>query len=538
MLKELRIFNIILIEAAEISFENGLNVITGETGSGKSAIMHALSLITGVRADSTIVRKGMEKGSVEAYFEGPFSEPLKQILDDAGISFDEDGGLIIRREISASGKSRAFINNQFVQIALIKLVGECLVDIVSQHAGRHLLSLEAHRSIIDLYGDLGKEVSTFTDSWERESDLQKKLNELVGSEAQRLREIEANLRELEELQEACLKEGEDEELFAEYSLLVNSEELASKSAALLQVLNGERQSVIQLLNKQKSIFDELVSMDASLTPTFEAFSTASIELQEIAYTLAGYHSRIECNPSLCERLNDRLTLISQLKRKYGSTIPEIHVYQQKLSSRLAELENSDTEIEKIKEELSQLSAINHKLASQLTSKRKQAAKRFESEMVKQLVSLNMPKVEFQVEISSQKRSRLGDDIVEFFFVPNVGEHRIPIRECASGGELSRMLLALHVMLAGKGQIPTLVFDEIDEGIGGTTANLVGDKLCALGINHQVLCITHFPQVAKRAALHLQISKTERKGRTATDIQALDEVSRNHEISRMLGLSAN
>lgn len=535
MLKELRIFNIILIESAEISFENGLNAITGETGSGKSAIMHALSLITGVRADSTIVRKGMEKGSVEAYFEGPFSEVLEQILDDAGISLDEEEGLIIRREISGNGKSRAFINDQLVQIALIKAVGECLVDIVSQHAGRHLLSVEAHRRIIDLYGDLDADVAAFAASWERESRLQKELNALIRGESQRLREIEANLRELEELQEASLKEGEDEEHFAEYSLLVNSEELASKSAALLQVLNGERQSIVQLLNRQKGLFDELVAMDATLTPTHEAFSAASIELQEIAYTLAGYHNRIERNPSRCEKLNDRLSLISLLKRKYGTTIPEIHIYQQKLSERLAELENSDNEIERIKEELVELSAINHTLSLQLTTERKCVAKRFESEMVQQLVSLNMPKVEFHVEVTSQKRSRLGDDLVEFFFVPNVGEHRIPIKECASGGELSRMLLALHVMLAGKGKIPTLVFDEIDEGIGGTTANLVGEKLCALGENHQVLCITHFPQVAKQAALHLQISKAEKNGRTATEVQVLNEASRDQEISRMLGL---
>ena len=175
MLKELRIFNIILIESAEIFFENGLNAITGETGSGKSAIMHALSLITGARADSSIVRKGMEKGSVEAHFEGPFSEALQQILDDAGISLDEEEGLIIRREISGNGKSRAFINDQLVQIALIKLVGECLVDIVSQHAGRHLLSVEAHRQIIDLYGDLDVKVAAFAASWERESRLKKEL---------------------------------------------------------------------------------------------------------------------------------------------------------------------------------------------------------------------------------------------------------------------------------------------------------------------------------------------------------------------------
>lgn len=534
MLKELRIFNIILIEAAEISFESGLNVITGETGSGKSAIMHAFSLITGARADSTLVRKGKDKGAVEAYFEGSMTEPLKQLLEEAGIACEEENGLIIRREIAGSGKSRAFINNQLVQIALLRSVGEHLVDIVSQHASRHLLSLEAHRQIIDLYAALDKEVSAFATSWERESLLQRQLNRLISSEAQRLREIEGCLRELEELQEAALKEGEDEELFAEYTLLVNSEELAGKSAALLQMLNGEKQSVIQLLNRQKGTFDELIALDVTLAPTFEAFTTASIELQEVAYTLAGYHNRIERNPAHCQRLNDRLTLISQLKRKYGSTIAEMQLYQAKLSDRLAELENSDADIERIKEELEVLAATNHRLATQLSVKRREAAGRFECEIVKQLSSLNMPKVEFQVEISSQKRSRWGDDLIEFFFVPNVGEHRIPIRECASGGELSRMLLALHVMLAGRGQIPTLVFDEIDEGVGGKTAGLVGEKLKEIGVNHQVLCITHFPQVAKLAALHLQISKAEKGGRTATEIQTLDEISRHQEISRMLG----
>lgn len=536
MLKELRIFNIILIESAEIFFESGLNVITGETGSGKSAIMHALSLITGARADSTIVRKGMEKGAVEAYFEGPISESVKKILEESGVAFDDESGLIIRREISNCGKSRAFVNDRLVQISFVKAIGESLVEMVSQHAGRYLLSVEAHRRIVDLYGDLVEDVSSFAESWERENVLRNELKALIDGEAKRLREIESNLRELEEIKEANLKDGEEEELFIEYSLSVNSEELASKSGALLQLLNGERQSVIQSLNKQKGIFDELVAMDNGLTPALEAFSAASIELREIAYTLANYHNRIECNPRRSEELNERLSLIAHLKRKYGSTISEIHEYREKLSERLSELEDSDADIERIKEELSLLSVSNHRLAAELTLKRREAAKRFEDEMVDQLRSLNMPKVEFQVEIVPQKRSRSGDDLIEFYFVPNVGEHRIPIKDCASGGELSRMLLALHVMLAGKGQIPTLVFDEIDEGIGGTTANLVGEKLCSLGHERQVLCITHFPQVAKQARAHLQISKNERNGRTATEIRTLDENSKQHELSRMLGLA--
>lgn len=534
MLKELRIFNIILIESAIISFESGLNAITGETGSGKSAIMHAFSLITGVRADSSLVRKGKDKGAIEAYFEGEISEGLKEILENAGIHFEEEQGLIIRREISSNGKSRAFINNQLVQIALLKSVGEILVDIVSQHASRHLLSLDSHRQIIDLYGGLDKQAASFANSWEKELALKRQLEELISNESQRLREIETGVRELEELNEAALKDGEDEELFAEYSLLMNSEELAAKSGNLLQVLQGEKQSIIQQLNRQKSIFDQLISLDESLKPAFDAYTAAVIELEEVAYTLAGYHNRIEYNPEHCQRLNDRLTLISHLKRKYGSTIIQIQQYKENLSKRLIELENSDADIERIKRELEDLSKLNSLLAAELTARRKEAAKKFEAEMVGQLRSLNMPKVEFFVEVSSQRRTRCGDDLIEFYFVPNVGEHRIPIKECASGGELSRMLLALHVLLAGKGQIPTLVFDEIDEGIGGKTAGLVGEKLKELGDNHQVLCITHFPQVAKLADLHIQISKAEKDGRTATEIQILDEISRHNELTRMLG----
>lgn len=534
MLKELRIFNIVLIESAEISFEGGLNVITGETGSGKSAILHALSLIMGARADSSIIRKGKDKGAVEAFFEAAIEGPLQSLLDDAGITYEEDAGLIIRREISSNGKGRAYINQQLVQIAFLKSVGEHLLDIVSQHASRHLLSLDAHRRIVDLFGDLNADVALFAKSWELEIELQKKLKALVDGESKRLRDIEGCLRELEELQEASLKAGEDEEIFAEYSLLMNSEELAAKSTDILRALNGEKNSVLQLLHRHRSGFEALVSLDSTLAPTLEAFSAASFEIEEIVYTLSTYHSRIACDPLRCHELNERLSLISLLKRKYGATIPEVQKYQKRLSEKLSELENGDADIERIKIELKQVSEKNESLAAQLSKKRKTAATAFAEEMEQQLISLNMPKVEFQVEVSSQKRSGFGEDIVEFFLLPNIGERRIPIKDCASGGEISRILLALHVVLAGKEKIPTLIFDEIDEGVGGKTASLLGEKLREISKNHQVFCITHFPQVAKYATLHLQISKSEKNGRTSTEIQILDESSRHHEISRMLG----
>lgn len=534
MLKELRIFNIILIETAEMTFQEGMNVITGETGSGKSAIMHALSYITGARADTGVIRKGCDKGAIEAAFEIDTLSHLKQMLEKAGIEQEPGAELIIRREISSNGKSRAFINNQFVQISLLRSVGEQLINIVSQHANQHLLSIDHHRHIVDLFGDLEQEVAIFSEAWARENSLHRQINELTSSEAQRLREIEVCLRELEELKEAALKEGEDEEIFAEYSLLANSEELAQKTEALVQTMTGDKQSIIQILNRNKTIFEELVRIDPALSDAAKSFYNAQIELQEIAYTLTAYQSRIEYNPTRTRALNDRLSLITSLKRKYGTTIPEIQSYQSNAAEKLKQLENTDARIEELKEELQQLSNKNHQLSTQLTEHRKQTAKKFEKSIVKQLRSLNMPKVEFQVEITPQKRSRTGDDQIEFFLIPNVGEHQIPLKDCASGGELSRMLLALHTVLAGKEQTPTLIFDEIDGNIGGETAVIVGEKLEEIGNKHQVICITHFPQVAKQAVLHLQISKSEKGGRTATRIQTLDPAARQRELARMVG----
>lgn len=534
MLKQLHIRNIILIESSEIPFEAGFNVLSGETGSGKSAIMNALNLISGERADATMVRKGADKGSVEAIFDIAHIPHLIQLLDESGIEHELDAELVIRREISAAGKSRAFINNQAAQLATLRTITHFLFDIVGQHANQRLLNVQTHREILDLFGNLQSEAATFAKSWSEENALRAELEALIRSEAQRLREIDLCQMELEELTSANLKEQEDEELFAEYTRLVNAEELLQKVHEITQALSGEKLSVLGLLSRNKHPFEQLVRLDSSLTSTLEAHNNAILELQEVAHTLRNYNSRIEHNPQRTAEVNERLSQIDRLKRRYGSTLAEIQAYQQEAQQKLNRLQNADEQIEELRTKLTKLESLNNKLAQQLTAQRRKTAKLLEEAVMTQLRALNMPKVQFRCALATQPRSQHGDDQIEFFMSPNVGEHQIPVRECASGGELSRLMLALQTLLAGRSLISTLVFDEIDANIGGETAAIVGEKLKSIGQQHQVLGITHFPQVAKHADHHLQISKTEQDGRTITLVKILNKKERQAELARMLG----
>lgn len=534
MLKQLHISNIILIESAEIHFEKGLNVLSGETGSGKSAIMDALSLAAGERTDIGLIRKGAERAVVEAIFDIDHIPSVSEALDEAGIDHRKGEELIIRREINASGKSRAFINSQLAQIGLLRKVSCDLLDIIGQHANQRLLSTDQHRKIVDIYGGLESKRNVFSQSWDEENAIKHQLNGLITTEAQRLRDIEVCRMEIEEIQNAALKDGEDEELFSEYSLLTNAGDLARNVNEVSQALSGEKNSILATLSKQRMNLENLRRIDPSLEETVKSYENALLELQEIAYTLRNYQSRIEHNPDRADQINERLTLINRLKRKYGSTVADIQTYLKQSQEKLHSLENADVQIEELKTRLKDIEQKNNLLCKDLSESRKQTAKHLEKMLIKELRALNMPKVEFIVEIIEQKRTRSGDDHIEFFLIPNIGEHRIPIKDCASGGELSRLMLALQTILAGKEQIPTLIFDEIDANIGGETAVVVGEKLKEISHKHQVLCITHFPQVASQAHHHLQISKTERKGRTVSNVKLLDVEARREELDRMLG----
>ncbi len=535
MLKQLSIKNIILIEEAVIEFHPGMNVLSGETGAGKSAIIGALSLIAGERSQIDMIRKGYDKGVVEAIFELDHQSGLTELLQKAGIEQDETCELIIRREISIAGKNRIYINHQLAQLTLLKQAGEFLFELVGQHANQQLFSIENHRKIVDAFGDLTDDVNNFSKQYKTLAALKEELELLLNGEGQRLREIERSRMELEQFQEINFQEGEEEQLFSEYKILAHADELNQRVSEIKSALNGEKAGALPLLQKVRFSWENLIKIDPALTEMSTSFQNALIELQEISYSLDRYQDHIDSDPARMSEIDQRLGSINKFKRKYGTTLTEITTYFKNVEQKLIQLESADERIEQLRASVAELEEKNKALANQLTTRRKKIAKSLEKAVTNHLHDLNMPKAEFFIEISPQACSSTGEDKVEFHLLPNVGEKHIPLKSCASGGELSRILLALKVLLSSKALIPTLVFDEIDANIGGATAHVIGEKLKEIGQEHQVLCVTHFPQVAKHADHHLQISKMETQGRTLTTITTLNEETRDLELARMQGI---
>jgi len=529
MIRLLKIQNLILIESAEIPFGERFNVLSGETGSGKSAIMEGLKIAFGQRSDSALIRKGSDKAIVEAAIEVRSGSPVHRLLADAGIDHTDGEELLIRREISATGKSRAFVNHQLVQISFLKQLGDFLVSIVSQHANQQLLTIDHHRLILDTFANLNESVEVFGGHFKRELETARKIKELKASESARLRELEVCRIEIEEIEEARLREGEDEELYREFALLTSTEDRLKAAQEVYQALNG-----IAPLKRLKASFEFLTRQDPKTASTAQSFTQALLELEEVANEMRRYLTSLEANPERLNQLNERLALLTKLQKKYGSSFAEIQQYLAKQKMRAAFLENADNAIEELQRELAELQQKNWVEIASISKKRHQFAAKLGKAVTSELHLLNMPNAEFLVAITAQEVTNSGQDRVEFLLKPNVGENCIPIRDSASGGELSRVLLALKTLLAGKEAKSALVFDEVDANIGGSTASIVGDKLKALGLNHQVICITHFPQVARHADTHWQISKSEKAGRTVTQVVALDKKSREQEILRMLG----
>lgn len=526
MLTHLKIHNLVLIEACEIEFHRGLNILSGETGAGKTALLEAISLVIGERADYSSIRHGMEKASVEAAFDTANSPQVLKVLEESGIEQQPEELLILRREIAKQGRSRAFINCQMVPLPLLQKIGSLLIDMISQHSHQELRASETQRFLLDLFANLNEKVQLFSLSWEKERKLQSELAHLREEAIKKERALELSLQEKQELEEAHLQEGEEEKLFEEHHRMAYVQEITEKTLLLQEMISN----IPTLLSKAKQLSDQIAGIDPTFQENVALLQESLLNLKEAIHFLGPYLSRLEYNPSRFSFLEERLKVLDRLKRKYGNPF----FYLEGLKEKCARLENLDTAIEAAEISLKRATEETSRLALQLTQKRQEGAQILQASLTQALRSLNMPHAEFQIMLSPQPRTFSGEDAIQFFLNANPGEKPIAVKENASGGELSRLLFAIKITLAEKNNTPTLIFDEIDANVGGKTATLIGEKLHELGHHRQVLCITHFAQVASHADHHLAVYKEEADGRTFAHITSLDTQGRQVELQRMLG----
>jgi DNA repair protein RecN (Recombination protein N) len=527
MLKELRIKNLAIIDDLTVRFEEGLNVITGETGAGKSIIVDSLSLALGSRAQSDMVRAGEKEAVIQAYFEivGEYEFP------DIGV--DLSGDLIIRRSVSASGKSRAYINDMMVNLQSLSDITRSLVDIHGQHEHQSLLSVDRHRDLLDSFGKLYVEREKIGSLYREAEALRKEesgLRQRVKERAQRLDLLRFQINEIDS---ASLRAGEKEELTEKKTILSNLsrlKELAETAYAILYSLEG---SCTEQLSSIISRVKEMSSLDHGASAILDSLESARPFIEDAAGSLRGYTDRYDLDPEMLAGVEDRLELIKGLEKKYGGGIEAVISFRDEASMSLTELEIADERLGIVEADLRNKEEELYRAAALLAEKRKAAALRMEGFVKRELQDLAFSNAEFIIDIKTESLSHHGADKVEFLFSANPGEPARPLAKIASGGELSRVMLALESILADFDSISVLVFDEVDAGIGGKTAETVGKKLKAISHNRQVLCTTHLPQIASMGDFHLKAEKRKKNERVCVEIRELSGGERMHEIARML-----
>jgi DNA repair protein RecN (Recombination protein N) len=533
MLSELRIRNFALIDQLTVRLGPGLNVLTGETGAGKSIIVGALSLLLGERASVDVVRAGAERASVEGIFDTDGNAEVERWLEEQGIEA-EDGLLILKREVAAGGRSRAWINGSPTTATLLGELGGVLVSLHGQHEHQTLLRRDEQRSILDAYAgltDLVQQVSaaraTLNDARSRIARLEHHRAE-VGERSDLLR------FQLEEIESAALRVGEDQELEEEARKLSHSEELQSLSSSLFEALGGDRALLSDLGSLRRAV-DQLVRIDPGLEPLAELHDTAYYAVQEMVEQVERYAAGIEHDPGRLEVIRQRQDLIFRLRSKYGPSLADIIGVGERARAELEMMDVAGFELGTLQKEEARAQEELWSLAADLTGRRAAAMERLASEVGQVLPELGMQGGRFTaVALPLPEPGSSGAEEIEFRVSLNQGFEPRPIAQVASGGELSRVMLALKTILARLDAVPTLVFDEVDAGVGGRVALQLGHKMRQVAGSHQVFAITHLPQIASRAHTHLLVRKLERNGVTATEVDLLEGDERVEEIARMLG----
>ena len=546
MLKELRIKNFAIIDNLNVEFTSGLTALTGETGAGKSIIIDALNLILGGRADSNFIRTGESFATVESVFEITNPQTL-DILSELGINAT-NGEVVLRRTISSSGKNRCLVNDSTVTVGVLARLGNRLVDIHGQHDHQALLNPEIHVDLLDLYGKTMDERNEFSKKYFEYLEDLRKIEDLRSKESDRMQREDLLRFQINEIDNANLSLDEEDLLKSEKNKLQYAEKIHGSVKLVLNLIAEKEGAVLDELGVAQRELESLPSLDPELGKQAERAQSAFCEIEELIEELRDYAHKIEFNPSRLEEIEDRLSEINGLKRKYGGDSALVLDHREKISNELDTLSCFQENMEKVQKDIKLHQSALSKLSVILAEKREKTASVFKKNVEKELCDLGMKDVKLKVQFNYEeddtnfvkfrdqkvKLNSTGLGSIEFLFSPNLGEDLKPLVKIASGGELSRLMLALKSNLNKQDTIPVMVFDEVDTGIGGKIAEVVGNKLKKIAVEKQVFCITHLPQIAGKAISHFVVFKTVREKRTYSGIRELSEHERVEEIARMSG----
>lgn len=536
MILELYMKNCALVEELRLGIDKNLNILTGETGSGKSIIIDALGLCLGEKYDRSFLRKGTDKGLVEAIF---FSDNvyLKKILDDNDISIEDDNLLVITRLIYSDGKSTARVNGRTVKVSFLKEIASTLIDIHGQHQNQALFNKDTHLKFLDLFGEseLDKFKADYRKVYYKYSEVKKALNSLTENkdDMQIQREIDLLRFQINEIEAANLNKNEYEDLLKQRDVYRNSEKIYNNLNLSYSKLHNGEYNVIDLIGIASKELNDISKYDSVLSEYSETIERIMYELQDISGDIRNYKDNIDFEPYELEQIELRIDEINNLRRKYGDSIEAIFEYYEKTKDRLDEILNRDERVEQLKNQLIKIEEDLKIKASKLTKARNKVAIELEGILLDELKSLNMKNVMFKVNFEESSFTLNGIDDIEFMISFNLGEDIKPIYKVASGGEMSRFMLAFKTILADIDDIDTLVFDEIDTGISGIAAQIVGEKLSDIAKKKQIICITHLPQIAANADTHYCIEKDTSNNRTFTNVKKLNQSQRKNEIARLI-----
>jgi DNA repair protein RecN (Recombination protein N) len=555
MLTTLRIKNFALVADLTLELQSGCNVITGETGAGKSIIIGALNLVLGERADRSLIRSGEESCSVEAVFDvAKLEAPLKKFLEKNGLEPGEEDQLVLKRAFTSAGTNRQFVNGSPTTLATLAAIGEWLVDIHGPHDHQSLLHPAKQLAILDALGGLEKEREVFGELVRRRAAIETEKSALIVDEKTYTQQLDLLRFQVNEISAARLQSDEEARVESEFNRASNAAKLLQLSQAALDALSENENSLLTQAGAIGRTLQELQRVDAGAANLVELHAQAAGSLRELQAELSRYAEKVDVDPARLAELEERLNFIHSLKRKYGVTLAEVISFGDEVKQKLAQLESRDAELARLNAALGKLDAEILNAGKKLSTARKKVIPQLAKAVGKQLDDLGFKQSKFDVAIqsvaaevtrlkSNENLSLLtsaatvkqtGFDEIEFQFAPNPGEPAKPLRAIASSGEMARVMLALKTVLAAEDEIPVLIFDEVDANIGGETANAVGEKMKQIAAKRQVLCITHLPQVAAPADAHYVVTKQVKNGRTISEIELLGKNERVTELARMLG----